>query len=160
MSSAPRETPEITILDAPKAALVCSKNPNHLGNAAMHKSRLSGFIIDCKTDDLDGAAAFWGKALGYPARRLTDPTEAAYRLLETPAGELHIEVQRVGHDSRVHLDIEADDVEAEVERLEALGAKRIGTVKDWCVMEAPTGQRFCVVTLTRDRDKGDFNSWD
>jgi hypothetical protein len=39
-------------------------------------------------------------------------------------------------------------------------ARRIGTVRDWCVMEAPTGQCLCVVTLTRDRDKGDFNRWD
>ena len=29
-----------------------------------HRSRLAGFIIDCQTDDLDGAAAFWSQALG------------------------------------------------------------------------------------------------
>jgi uncharacterized protein (TIGR02246 family) len=51
----------------------------------------------------------------------------------------------VQHASRVHLDLEADNVEAEVRRLEALGAKRIGPVKSWVVLEAPTGQRFCVV---------------
>jgi hypothetical protein len=59
--------------------------------------------------------------------------------------ELHVEVQRVDHPSRVHLDIETDDIEAEVRRLEGLGAKRVGFVKRWMVMEAPTGQRFCVV---------------
>ena len=37
--------------------------------------------------------------------------------------------------------------EAEVRRLERLGAKRIGNVHTWCVMEAPTGQRFCVVRV-------------
>jgi hypothetical protein len=51
----------------------------------------------------------------------------------------------VDHPSRVHLDIETDDIEAEVRRLEALGAKRIKEVQTWWVMEAPTGQRFCVV---------------
>ena len=28
----------------------------------MHKSKLGGFIIDCRTDDLDAAAKFWGAA--------------------------------------------------------------------------------------------------
>ena len=45
----------------------------------------------------------------------------------------------------MHLDIETDDLDAEAARLEALGAKKIGFVKRWWVMEAPTGQRFCVV---------------
>ena len=30
----------------------------------MHKSRLAGFIIDCRTEDLEAAARFWGAALG------------------------------------------------------------------------------------------------
>ena len=64
---------------------------------------------------------------------------------ENAPGGLHVEVQKVAHPSRVHLDIESDDIEAEARRLEALGAKRIGKVKRWIVMEAPTGQRFCVV---------------
>jgi hypothetical protein len=60
---------------------------------------------------------------------------------------LSIEVQAVDHPSRVHLDIETDDIEAEVRRLEALGARRIAAVNTWWVMEAPTGQRFCVVRV-------------
>jgi hypothetical protein len=54
-------------------------------------------------------------------------------------------VQTVTHPSRVHLDIESTDVEAEVARLEALGARRVAQIHTWWVMEAPTGQRFCVV---------------
>lgn len=110
----------------------------------MHKSKLAGFIIDCRTDDLAGAADFWGAALGMPVRRLPDGENELYRKLEDPQG-FSIEVQRVDHPSRVHLDIETDDIDAEVRRLEALGAVKIGRVKTWCVMEAPTGQRFCVV---------------
>ena len=45
----------------------------------------------------------------------------------------------------MHLDIEADDVEAEVRRLEKLGAKRVAQIRTWWVMQAPTGQKFCVV---------------
>ncbi len=111
----------------------------------MHRSRLAGFIIDCDTDDLDAAADFWSEALGYPKNRSDDPAEGDYVKLDTGKGGLHIEVQRVSHPSRVHLDIEADDIEAEVRRLEKLGAKRLDKVRTWVVMEAPTGQRFCVV---------------
>jgi catechol 2,3-dioxygenase-like lactoylglutathione lyase family enzyme len=107
----------------------------------MHHSRLAGFIVDCRTQDLEGAASFWSAALGMP----TDEREDVYVGLDASPRDLVVAIQRVDHDSRVHLDIESDDVEAEVRRLEALGARRIGAVKTWVVLEAPTGQRFCVV---------------
>lgn len=110
----------------------------------MHKSRLAGFIIDCRTDDLQAAAEFWGGALGMQVRALPGE-DGKYIQLVAPTAQLHIEVQSVSHPSRVHLDIEADDVEAEALRLEALGAKRVQKVNTWWVMEAPTGQRFCIV---------------
>ena len=68
-------------------------------------------------------------------------------------------IQKVDHPSRIHLDIESDNLEAEVERLEALGAKRIGFVKRWWVMEAPTGQRFCVVNPQRGPLDERANTW-
>jgi predicted enzyme related to lactoylglutathione lyase len=111
----------------------------------MHKSRLAGFIIDCRTDDLASAAGFWGQALGMEVRALPGEEGQKYVRLVDPAGELHVEVQQVNHPSRVHLDIETDDIDAEVSRLEALGARRVEQVQTWWVMEAPTGQRFCVV---------------
>lgn len=111
----------------------------------MHKSKLAGFIIDCETDDLKAAAAFWSRALGAPARPQTSPADAAYVALGMRADEPYVEVQKVAHPSRVHLDIESNDVEREVARLEALGARRVTAIRSWCVMEAPTGQRFCVV---------------
>jgi predicted enzyme related to lactoylglutathione lyase len=111
----------------------------------MHKSKLGGFIIDCRTDDLGAAADFWGAALGMPIRELPGAEGKSYKRLEDRQHGLDIEVQKVEHPSRVHLDIETDDIEAEVRRLEALGAKRIQAIQTWWVMEAPTGQRFCVV---------------
>jgi predicted enzyme related to lactoylglutathione lyase len=126
----------------------------------MHKSRLAGFIIDCRTDDLHGAARFWSKALGMATAILPGQEGDRYVALKVPDGRLHIEVQAVDHDSRVHLDIEADDVEAEVKRLEALGAKRVGQVQSWVVMEAPTGQRFCVVRPQNKDFERDSNRWD
>jgi hypothetical protein len=124
----------------------------------MHKSRLAGFIIDCRTEELESAAQFWAAALGLPVRPAS-PADTLYRGLETSPDEVHIEVQKVSHESRVHLDIETDDIEAEVRRLERLGARRIGTVRTWCVMEAPTGQRFCVVRPQRADFAAKATSW-
>jgi catechol 2,3-dioxygenase-like lactoylglutathione lyase family enzyme len=111
----------------------------------MHKSKLGGFIIDCRTDDLSAAADFWGGALGMPVRELPGSDGDSYRGLHDARQGLDIEVQKVDHPSRVHLDIETDDIEAEVRRLERLGATRLHQIRTWWVMEAPTGQRFCVV---------------
>jgi predicted enzyme related to lactoylglutathione lyase len=125
----------------------------------MHKSRLAGFIIDCNTDDLDGAAKFWSAALGYPLRPAEENSDPKYIGFETGDEGLSIEVQKVAHDSRVHLDIEADDIEAEARRLEALGAKRIGKVKTWIVLEAPTGHRFCVIEPQKPTFESKANKW-
>jgi predicted enzyme related to lactoylglutathione lyase len=111
----------------------------------MHKSKLGGFIIDCNVPDLGAAAAFWSAALGMPARALPGAEGERYVRLEDPLARLHVEVQQVEHPSRVHLDIESDDIDAEVRRLEALGARRLQQIGSWWVLEAPTGQRFCVV---------------
>jgi predicted enzyme related to lactoylglutathione lyase len=111
----------------------------------MHKSKLAGFIIDCQTDDLEEATHFWAEALGMPERELPASEAALYKGLTDVHHGLSIEVQIVKHPSRVHLDIETDDIPAEVSRLEKLGAKQIQAVHAWVVMEAPTGQRFCVV---------------
>jgi len=123
----------------------------------MHKSRLAGFIIDCETPDLEAATQFWSQALGLPVRPGSD---ALYRTLATAPDEVHLEVQQVTHPSRVHLDIETDDIEAEVRRLERLGARRIGAVRTWVVMQAPTGQRFCVVRPQRADFATRANCWD
>jgi len=122
----------------------------------MHKSRLAGFIIDCDGEDLDGAARFWSAALGL---RQVGREGERYERLDATARDLHVEVQRVDHPSRVHLDIETDDLEAEATRLEALGAKRIGPVHGWIVMEAPTGQRFCVVRSRGWEGKPGVTTW-
>jgi predicted enzyme related to lactoylglutathione lyase len=114
----------------------------------VHSSRLSTFVIDCRTDDVDAAARFWGAALGREVKP-PDPKMQKYRELASSGAEPLLLVQAVDHPGRVHLDIESDDLEAEVRRLEALGARRVGFVRNWWVLEAPTGQRFCVVNPQR-----------
>ena len=126
----------------------------------MHKSRLGGLIIDCKTDDLDSAGAFWSKALGLKIKSSQHPDDDTYVLLKTAEHDIDIEVQQVKHDSRVHLDIETDDIEAEALRLEKLGAVRIKRMSNWLVMQAPTGQRFCLVNPNRKNFESLANRWE
>lgn len=125
-----------------------------------HRSRLAGFIIDCENAELDPAARFWSKALGLPIIDPDDGGEGRYARLDGSRHGLHIEVQRVEHPSRVHLDIETDDIEAEVARLLKLGAAEVGRPEHarWVVMQAPTGQRFCVVQANEaSLDRGATN---
>jgi predicted enzyme related to lactoylglutathione lyase len=126
----------------------------------MHKSRLGAIVIDCQTEHIEEAAQFWSQALGWPSVPLTNPDDANYRRLDTPPPEVHVLVQAVTHPSRVHVDIETDDIEAEVKRLEGLGARRVAQVKRWWVMESPTGQRFCVVRPQRSDFESGANVWD
>ncbi len=113
----------------------------------MRRSRLAGFVIDCQDADLPAATRFWSDALGMPS---LGPDGDGYLRLDASSRDLVVEVQRVPHPSRVHLDIESDDVEAEVARLERLGARRVEQRKTWWVLESPTGQRFCVVRARHD----------
>ena len=126
----------------------------------MHHSRLCAVLIDCKTADIDKAAEFWAAALG----RRMDPghpsTRGNYRMLETPPDEPIVEIQRVDHESRVHIDIETDDIPAEVARLEKLGATVDKRMERWVVMRAPTGQRFCVVRVQRAGFPRNATAWD
>ena len=125
-----------------------------------HHSRLAGFIIDSRSDDLDTTARFWSAALGL---RVADPDSGGtgqYAEFAGVPGDLHVEVQKVDHPSRVHLDIETDDIDAEVARLEGLGATRVAFVKRWWVIQAPDGQRFCVVPLRDDNGRPAPHRWD
>jgi predicted enzyme related to lactoylglutathione lyase len=130
------------------------------GDAGMHRSRINGFLIDCKTDDIDAAARFWADAFG----RRVDPdhpgSRGNYRMLETPPDEVSIQLQRVDHESRIHVDIETDDIAAEVVRLEKLGAKVDQRMERWVVMRAPTGQRFCIVRVQRAGFPKNATTWE
>ena len=125
----------------------------------MHKSKLAGFIIDCKTDNLQQSAQFWSAALGMHLQILPGAEGEKYVRLQDSANGLHVEVQSVGHESRVHLDIETDDIDSEIRRMEALGAKLVDRVHSWCVMQAPSGQRFCIVKQCTENFEEQANEW-
>ena len=102
----------------------------------MHHSRVSAFVLDCRADDLATAAEFWSKATGRPIANLDQDGDGRYAELKTDSDEPFLLLQRVEHEPRIHLDIETDDLDAEVARLEALGATRVAFVKRWWVMQA------------------------
>ena len=116
-------------------------------------------LIDCKISDVDEASVFWSQALGRAVDSKHPGTRGNYRMLETPPGEPIVQIQRVDHESRVHIDIETDNVPAEVARLEKIGAKVVDRLERWVVMQAPTGQRFCVVRAQRPGFATNANRW-
>lgn len=126
----------------------------------MHHSRLCNLVLDCQVDDLAAATRFWSAALGKPIANPDEDGDGRYARLQTADDEPTLLLQKVEHDSRVHLDIETDDLEAEAARLEALGARRVAYVHErWWVMQAPSGHRFCVVRRQRADFGPHVNSW-
>lgn len=108
----------------------------------MHRSRLTTVVIDCDGPRYDAAVAFWGAALGAEPRAVG--RRGRYTLLR--GAGLDVMLQRVAAgEVGVHVDVETDDVEAEVRRLEALGARRRREERSWWVMEDPAGHAFCVI---------------
>lgn len=122
-----------------------------------HRSRLGGIMIDCQTDDLTEAVAFWSAVLGQQGRIAE---QGKYAVFEDRPGRIGIEIQSVTHAPRVHLDFETDDPDAESARLIGLGATEVARIKDWIVMQAPTGHRFCLVPPERPGFAEDATTFD
>src|SRR6478752_6138151 len=109
-----------------------------------HRIVLREVVIDVPTRDLDAATAFWAAALATEARPLKDYTE--FVALTDPAAGCVVGLQDIGSDvARYHVDIESDDVEAEVARLLRLGATEVSRHLSWVVLRDPAGLLVCVV---------------
>jgi predicted enzyme related to lactoylglutathione lyase len=98
-------------------------------------------------------ADFWSAVVGYTQRH---ETEDEILLAPDDWGFPRFTFQRAeeprSHPGPVHLDLTADDMAAEVERLVGLGAVKRWTVDvaesgttTWTVMLDPDGNDFCVV---------------
>jgi hypothetical protein len=111
----------------------------------MHRSRLTSALVDVPEADYDREVSFWAAATG--AGPVQEPENPDYTDLDEVTPGMRMMVQRVGAPARVHLDIETDDVDAEVSRLEKLGATRVEKIKTWWVMRDPAGVLFCVVRV-------------
>jgi hypothetical protein len=118
--------------------------------------RIGSVVVN--VSDVPAAMAFWAPALGYRPRY--DP-EPDWVVLEPRDGigpnlSLNLGESRPDPFPHLHLDLYAQDQGAEVERLVALGARR---VEDWpypeedhdfVVLEDPDGNRFCVIDASPD----------
>lgn len=110
----------------------------------MHHSRISSLMIDCLDEHFDDALAFWSQALGLPIRR--HPAKGdRYVTLGEIQGPIAIRLQRVSDHPGFHLDIESDGGKAEQARLESAGARTKYRVKQWWVLEDPSGNPFCLI---------------
>jgi hypothetical protein len=114
-------------------------------DVTMHRSRLTAALVDVPAESYERATSFWSGALGTDADISDEDPD--YASLGQPVVGLEFMVQRVGAPARIHLDIETDDVEAEVERLEELGAERLEMMETWWIMRDPAGLLFCVVRV-------------
>lgn len=113
----------------------------------MHRSRIGVVLIDHPESSYAAGAAFWSAVAG----RDREPEEGPYESLGLLAGALPLELQRTGDDTpaRVHLDIETDDVAAEVARVLALGAAVVEQRDGYTILTDPGGLVFCVVPVQR-----------
>ena len=114
----------------------------------MHRILLREVIIDVPSADLDRVTAFWAGALGTSAHQTEAPE---FWSLPDAAALPHVGLQDIGTaPARYHLDIESDDVEAEVARLVALGATEVSRQRSWVVLADPAGLLLCVLPPESD----------
>ncbi|TDB78258.1 VOC family protein [Micromonospora sp. KC723] len=116
----------------------------------MHRSRVFAVIIDVPREAQDEAAAFWSGALGQPARR--NPAEPQFTGLGEAIPGIVTALQSVDDTGRYHVDIETDDVDAEVRRLLELGATEVSQWLECHVLRAPGGHLLCVIPVHSDRE--------
>jgi hypothetical protein len=111
-----------------------------------HYSRVLKIVIDAPPELHDQELAFWQGTVG---QELPEVYSAEYHGAFLRGSDLMLLMQRLESGTpRVHLDIHTDDVDAEVARLEGLGAKRVQQVQTWWVMLDPAGLPFCVLPIS------------
>lgn len=129
----------------------------------MHRSRLGVVLIDHPAGPYAASAAFWSAALGQ-VQASTDPPPAdhPFAVLGTIGDGVELALQRLGDDSasRVHLDIETDDVEAETARLVAAGATVTEVNEGHRILADPGGVVLCVVPVQSEDFVAHARVWD
>lgn len=126
-----------------------------------HYSRVLKIVIDVPSGKHDRELAFWTAATGSPLGRFDQHPE--YHGAALPGSDLWLLVQRLDDDGpgRVHVDIHTDNLDAEVARLEQLGAERVQQAHAWWVMRDPAGLLFCVIPSTPGSlDDSNAQRWD
>jgi hypothetical protein len=121
---------------------------------AGHRSRLVQICIDAPPTLHDQEVAFWRAATGWRWRG-GDQDEFAGKLYPPTGSSVQLLFQRLGSDDpatavRAHIDLGADDVEAETTRLVELRGERLGPGRGWIVLRDPVRMVFCVTGNSPD----------
>ena len=127
----------------------------------MHRILLREVVIDAPSATFPAVRDFWAAALLTQARQVERYPE--FTALEDPAALPVVGLQDVGADrARFHLDLETDDVPAEVTRLVSLGATVVEERPEgFTVLEDPAGLVLCVISVqTGDRFDAEAVIWD
>jgi predicted enzyme related to lactoylglutathione lyase len=125
----------------------------------MHRSRIGVVLVDHPTPTYASASAFWGAVVGRSPEPLDGQPYAS--LGDLNGVQLAMQETGAGTPVRVHLDVETDDVDAEVARLSALGATVTDRREEYAIMADPGGLVFCVVPVqTGDEFERAALSWD
>jgi glyoxalase superfamily protein len=114
----------------------------------MHRSRLSTLLIDAPAGQAAASTAFWSAALGVSTH--SPAGEPQFRALQDCVPDLVVAVQAVHDAARYHVDIETDDVAAEVQRLTDLGAVEVSSWQGCHTLEVPGGHLLCVIPVHSD----------
>jgi catechol 2,3-dioxygenase-like lactoylglutathione lyase family enzyme len=121
---------------------------------ARHHARLVQICIDSPPQLHDQEVAFWRQVTDWQWRA-GNSDEFAGKLYPPTGSSAQILLQRLGSDDpatavRAHIDLGADDIAAEAERLVGLGAERLGPGRSWIVLRDPVGMVFCVTGNSPD----------
>jgi len=122
----------------------------------MHRSRIGVVLIDHPESNWEKGLAFWAGVQG-----VEPEGEAPYRSIGQ-IGSVALESQRIGDGTpaRIHLDIESDDVPAEVARVVGLGATVVEEREGYTVLSDPGGLLFCVIDIqTGEHFEQDAKIW-
>jgi predicted enzyme related to lactoylglutathione lyase len=123
---------------------------------------LSVEVLSIDANSPEALATFWEAALGWRREDDEDGDEIMLRASDAAAGTMSAMLVIGVPDAKVvknrlHLDLRPDDQDAEVQRLESLGATRIDigqTDVTWVVLADPEGNEFCVLRSKPATDAG------
>ena len=112
--------------------------------------------IDCA--DPAALAAFWAEALDYKSQPGDDPDEAAIVPKDGKGTQLLFFRVPEGKvvKNRLHLDLRPEDQDKEVERILALGARKVDIgqgEQSWVVLADPEGNEFCILRALTPKDR-------